>query len=459
MNAIDLNGFEPVVTYKLQTVRRSEHEPAAGPFDERNVAKMMLIAALSSCLLLNMNQEVFSRDAFFKRLIETYGGYKGMRFTYTVTFERSGQAVLAPNLSEALNLNDPGSLRYEVVMDHKRFLVREFNGEQLASAMWGDGTMRGEYSNRQNAWTSYETREWPVYRKTWPLLLKTVYPRRLAETWVGPNKNPALILEGLGLLMSDPDCAIECTELRTNDLPTYRITATQTYREEDASEWELATLAVEMDRGTMLFRGARFEVTEYEGEEAAGRMTIVGRVSAMQLDSDLNERDFQFNPPTSAIFVKPDDPRFLIPVRVGQAFPQLPLEEIRAPRKPVENAAIGGGPLRLYVFWATYCAPCKVILNDLARAFDVHNNVGIEIVAVSTDADMKALESFLAQNPDWKFRVAHLPMSAYQAIFPPGAQPRVFLVNRDDVVVWEMLSQRSFLADLEAALKTLDRKP
>lgn len=61
----------------------------------------------------------------------------------------------------------------------------------------------------------------------------------------------------------------------------------------------------------------------------------------------------------------------------------------------LELRELGGGPVLLH-FWATWCVPCRRELPTLIEAAREH---GVRVVAISLDADWRAIRAFVGEGP------------------------------------------------------------
>jgi thiol-disulfide isomerase/thioredoxin len=52
------------------------------------------------------------------------------------------------------------------------------------------------------------------------------------------------------------------------------------------------------------------------------------------------------------------------------------------------------GKVVLVDFWATWCAPCKVISPDIAALYRKYHDQGFEVIGISADSDRQALIDF-----------------------------------------------------------------
>lgn len=113
------------------------------------------------------------------------------------------------------------------------------------------------------------------------------------------------------------------------------------------------------------------------------------------------------------------------------------------------------GNVILLNFWATWCPPCRYEIPILDKIQKEYKDKKFKIIAVSLDADTKALESFLKNN-----KVSFLVLSdkngtvgyAYSVL----AIPTSFLIDKDFIIrkiYIGILSEREFKKDLEKWLK------
>ena len=96
------------------------------------------------------------------------------------------------------------------------------------------------------------------------------------------------------------------------------------------------------------------------------------------------------------------------------------------------------GKVVLVDFWATWCKPCMEEMPNIRRNYDKYHDRGFEVVAVSIDRDLQALQKYvLSETPPWtvvvdKHPQNKTPMSAYYAITDI---PTTFLIGPDGKVL------------------------
>lgn len=80
--------------------------------------------------------------------------------------------------------------------------------------------------------------------------------------------------------------------------------------------------------------------------------------------------------------------------------------------------------------WATWCGPCVEEMPALERLYQLKHSEGLEVVAVSVDADRKAVQQFLQKSP-LSFTVLHDPGMKLANRLGVSGFPETFLISRD----------------------------
>lgn len=64
------------------------------------------------------------------------------------------------------------------------------------------------------------------------------------------------------------------------------------------------------------------------------------------------------------------------------------------------------GKVTLVIFWATWCGPCKPILEDVVSVYRKHHLEGFDVITFSLDKDCEILRAFLTERKfPWRYNV------------------------------------------------------
>ena len=88
------------------------------------------------------------------------------------------------------------------------------------------------------------------------------------------------------------------------------------------------------------------------------------------------------------------------------------------------------GRILLVDFWATWCAPCKVSFPALDALATSLRDRGVDVLAVSVDAERKDLDDFIAAQPIKTMRILLDPGMTAADAFKVGALPTSFIIDR-----------------------------
>ena len=117
-------------------------------------------------------------------------------------------------------------------------------------------------------------------------------------------------------------------------------------------------------------------------------------------------------------------------VREGQAVPPFDtrlLDGKALPATALQNKAV------LVIFWATWCPPCRRELPELQALYEKHRNQGLEILALSIDADAFTVEEFWKDH-EYDFPVALRAPGHTQVFGPVRGTPTLYLIDRKGVL-------------------------
>ncbi len=96
------------------------------------------------------------------------------------------------------------------------------------------------------------------------------------------------------------------------------------------------------------------------------------------------------------------------------------------------TATLAGKPY-IMTFWASWCGPCKKELPVLAELYDEFKARGLEVVGVNVDADRKAADAYLAENP-LPFPIVADTDKSVMGRFDTRGVPTTFWVKKDGTI-------------------------
>lgn len=89
----------------------------------------------------------------------------------------------------------------------------------------------------------------------------------------------------------------------------------------------------------------------------------------------------------------------------------------------------------LLVFWATWCAPCKVELGRINSLIKSGALKPGDVVAVSSAESAETVEAFAREN-DYRFTVATDPKGAVAAVYNVSGTPTLLLIDEAAKINW-----------------------
>ncbi len=115
-------------------------------------------------------------------------------------------------------------------------------------------------------------------------------------------------------------------------------------------------------------------------------------------------------------------------VHAGDSFPS-----------PAANGVAGKlpkteGKVVLYDFWASWCAPCRAAMPAYEGLYQKYHQQGFEIIAVGTDEDAGAAQTFVA-GLKLSFPVVVDVKQKFVALVEPSTMPTAYLVGKNNKVI------------------------
>ena len=139
---------------------------------------------------------------------------------------------------------------------------------------------------------------------------------------------------------------------------------------------------------------------------------------------------------------------------VGPAIKELDL--IRpSPSKPAEDFAVPTvrghtfrlseqrGKIVFINFWATWCPPCREEMPALERLYERTKDAGVEMLAISVDADPASITPFLGER-QFTFTVGLDPKMSVATTYGVRGLPASFIVDREGNLAAVALGPRAW---------------
>lgn len=120
-----------------------------------------------------------------------------------------------------------------------------------------------------------------------------------------------------------------------------------------------------------------------------------------------------------------------------QKVPSTTIKDLKGKSVDIVSYLGQEGPIIL-TFWASWCAPCKKELDNIADLYpDWQEEFGVELVAVTIDAsqDISKARSMVASKA-WEYTILSDPNQSLLRALNFQTIPQTFLINKDGEVVY-----------------------
>jgi len=143
----------------------------------------------------------------------------------------------------------------------------------------------------------------------------------------------------------------------------------------------------------------------------------------------------------------------ILQVRGGRAAPEVrPEQGHLAPDFTLSNldgqmvrlSDFRGNKAVLLNFWATWCAPCRLEMPTMDKAYQEYKSRGLEILAVSLDAGSNSVVKNFMQELKLDFPVLLDPDMEVLRLYRQFSIPATFLIDKQGIVRHRELGYRDW---------------
>lgn len=282
------------------------------------------------------------------------------------------------------------------------FAVRVFSGDQEICGAVGDGERVTEWDHRLRQWTRYPVAE----RAPEPLVPRLVMDRagqtpvvfalsRYLGSWLATPSSYEWYLQRLQTADEVSARRSEVNGTRVRDLA-----ATQAIKGAPVPLAEKVRFAFDAE--------TRFPVLE-EIRIAGPMAALVSGMGYTFQYRSVASADAQppaWEPPEGYSFVAPETLRPVTPPLVGKSIADWNVKRLDGAELPL-HTPVDTAPT-VVVVWATWCGPCKLELETLAKLQKDGDLKGVRVVTVSIDRSPDAVRRFV-EDRKLAFPVGHDP--------------------------------------------------
>ena len=127
---------------------------------------------------------------------------------------------------------------------------------------------------------------------------------------------------------------------------------------------------------------------------------------------------------------------------VGHPAPDFTLPSLTG--KAVRLSDFRGHKAVLINFWATWCAPCRLELPTMEKAYQKYKGKGLEILAVSVDAGPKSSVKNFMEELGLSFPALLDPDMKVFQLYRLFAIPASFLIDKQGIIRFKELGYRDW---------------
>jgi len=127
---------------------------------------------------------------------------------------------------------------------------------------------------------------------------------------------------------------------------------------------------------------------------------------------------------------------------VGHLTPDFTLPALTG--EAVRLSAFRGHKAVLINFWATWCAPCRLEMPTMEKAYQKYKGKGLEILAVSIDAGPKSAVKNFMEELGLTFPALLDPKMQVLHLYRLSAIPASFLIDKQGVIRFKELGYRDW---------------
>jgi len=159
------------------------------------------------------------------------------------------------------------------------------------------------------------------------------------------------------------------------------------------------------------------------------------------------------SPMGDRVFFYPTAAEFVPKAYIGAGLPAVDFEAIDTAGKAFKLSDYKGKVV-LLDFWASWCAPCRAEMPNVIAAYKAYHDKGFEIVGISLDQTLDAMNTYLSENPGITWRMVcdeKYWEAAVAQLYRVRGIPAAFLIDKEGTIYDEVRGE-SLTAGLEKLL-------